>query len=201
MSFTRDQLVSGEQVVLITHQHPIVLLRSALVDFVSAVIAVGISIATSNFWFLLIVVIPSLMLGYDVLARQRKEYIITNRRVVKQEGIFTVHSFDAPLDKINNVFHEQSVLGRILGYGKVGLETASEEGTTIFHMIPRPVHFKNRIVEQREHYQTGGAVSGEAATSREVVLKLLDELSRLRDRKVITPDEFELKKKELLSRL
>lgn len=201
MSFTENQLMSGEQIILITHQHPIVLLRWLLIDLVSVVILVGIAIATGNFWPLILLIIPSSILAYDIIARHRKEYIITDRRVVKQEGIFTIHSFDAPLDKINNVFHEQNFVGRILNYGQVGLETASEQGTTIFHLIPSPVSFKNRIVEQRESYRSGTREPTTSSSSRETVLRLLDELANLRDRKVITAEEFDLKKRELLGRL
>jgi len=70
-------------------------------------------------------------------------YILTDRRVVKREGAFSTSSFDVPLNKINNVFRQQSFLGRLFRYGQVCLETASEQGTTIFDFLWRPLDFKN----------------------------------------------------------
>ena len=54
---------------------------------------------------------------------------------------------------LNNIFHKQTVLQRILGNGEVGLETASETGMLEFCDVPRPLAFKNAIVQYREAYK------------------------------------------------
>jgi uncharacterized membrane protein YdbT with pleckstrin-like domain len=168
---------------------------------VSLVILAGLAYTLQGYyWILLFVLAPLLYLIWEILVRQSREYIVTDRRVVKQEGIFSIHSFDAPLDKVNNVFHEQNVLGRIFKYGNVGLETASEQGTTLFEFIPEPVRFKNMIVAQREKRASNPSPQP-AARTREDVPRLLNELAALRDRNVISAAEFEAKKKALLDQL
>jgi uncharacterized membrane protein YdbT with pleckstrin-like domain len=199
MSFAKDQLLPDETLIAITRQHPLVLSRAILLNFLSAAVFLGLSYAAGRYWILLCQLVPSAFLVWKILDRQRKEYIITDRRVVKHEGILSVTSFDAPLDKINNVFHEQSFFGRILKYGDVGLETASEQGTTIFHFITDPIRFKNCIVRHQEARRA--SVAPPAPASRQSIPQLLEELASLRDRNIITAQEFERKKKALLDRI
>ncbi len=200
MSFTKDQLLPGEKLILLTHQHFLVLLRSVLVNIAIFIIVLGLTIRLGKPLFLLFQVVPLAYLLWEVIARQQREYVLTDRRVVKQEGVFSVKSFDASLDKVNNVFHEQSFWGRIFRYGDVGLETASEQGTTIFDQVPDPVNFKNCIVRERESYKSTAASSG-AAGEREDIPRLIQDLASLRDRNIITAEEFEMKKKALLDRI
>ncbi len=199
MSFTKDQLLPAESIVLIAHQHAVVLLKPILVNVLAATLIAGISVMLENYKFLLFELVPFAYLCWEIIVRRKREYVITNRRVVKQEGVISVSSFDAPLDKINNVFHEQSALGRIFGFGDVGLETASEQGTTQFRMIANPVAFKNCIVQQREAYRISSQGSG--GSGREDIPRLLRDLAQLRDRNVITAEEFEAQKKRLLEKL
>jgi len=133
MSFTKNQLLPGESIVLIAHQHALVLLKPILVNVVAAMVLVGISVVLNNYPFLLFYLVPLAYLCWEISVRKNREYVITNRRVVKQEGVVAVSSFDAPLDKINNVFHEQSALGRILGFGDVGLDRSSSAVRTVFY--------------------------------------------------------------------
>ncbi len=201
MPFAKDQLLPGETLIVQVHQHFLVLLRPILLNIVIAVVLVGLvsAIPQHPYWLLLFYIAPLAYLLWEVYVRSQREYVVTDRRVVKQEGVFAVHSFDASLDKVNNVFHEQTLLGRLFNYGLVGLETASEQGTTVFDYIPDPVRFKNSIVAQRERRTAGGPVS--QPRSREDIPRLLEQLADLRDRKILSPEEFEAKKKALLDQL
>lgn len=196
MSFTKDQLLPGENLIVLARQHAFVLFWPVVLNILVLAVLVAISYFTQNFWFLLFYLIPLLYLVWEYAAWHNREYILTDRRVVRQEGVFSINSLDAPLDKINNVFHEQSFLGRLFRYGEVGLETASEQGTTIFEFLAHPVDFKNAIVRQREMYKISVP---EAAQSS--VPQLIGELASLRDRQIITEAEFQEKKKALLQTL
>jgi uncharacterized membrane protein YdbT with pleckstrin-like domain len=198
MSFTKKQLLPGETVVALVHQHPVVLLKPFLLVVLVAVLCGALYYFYSP-WFMLLLLAPIVYLLGKIAARNAKEYIVTDHRVVKQEGLFSKSSFDASLDKINNVFHQQSFIGRIFRYGTVGLETASEQGTTIFDYIPNPVQFKNNVVRQRETYRRSPGSSG--VNLPQDVPRLLDELASLRDRNIISNEEFESKKKSLLDKI
>jgi uncharacterized membrane protein YdbT with pleckstrin-like domain len=199
MSFTKNQLLPGENLILLARQHPFVLLKPVLLNLLVLTLLAILSIHFENAWLLIpgLATLAYLLLKY--LEWKRREYILTDRRIVKQEGVFSISSFDAPLDKINNVFHRQSLLGRLFQYGEVGLETASEQGTTIFNFLSRPVAFKNSLVRERELYMGGGDTAN-AAQSQDVP-RLLEELASLRDRNIITQSEFEEKKRTLLQKI
>lgn len=199
MSFTKNQLLPGENLVILARQHPLVMLRPILVNIVVLAILVTIVVYKPEIaWILAFYLVPFVYLLWEFLTWRKREYILTDRRVVKQEGVFSVSSFDAPLDKVNNVFHEQSLAGRIFKYGVVGLETASEQGTTVFDFLMRPLEFKNQLVHQREKYREN---SGAPVGATKSVPQLIQELASLRDQKIITESEFQEKKKSLLEKL
>jgi len=186
--------------IVVVHPHILVLARPILVNIAACAVLAALSWRLNTYWLMIFCLIPLAYLCWEILERLLREYIVTDRRVIKREGVFTISSFDASLDKINNVFYEQSLVGRILGYGRVGLETASEQGVTAFEMIPRPVEFKNQILRQRETYQSA-APTQRVESTRADIPRLLEELASLRDRNIITAAEFEAKKQSLLDKL
>jgi uncharacterized membrane protein YdbT with pleckstrin-like domain len=198
MSSAKKQLLPGETIVTLVHQHPIVLLKPIMLVVLVAIVCGFLSYYV-NPWFMLVLLVPLAYLFWKITVRNAKEYVVTDHRVIKQEGVFSKSSFDASLDKINNVFHEQSILGRICKFGTVGLETASEQGTTVFDFIPDPVQFKNNLVCQRETYRR--SLSLPNTNAPQDVPRMLDELASLRDRNVISSEEFESKKKALLDKI
>jgi uncharacterized membrane protein YdbT with pleckstrin-like domain len=200
MSFTKHQLLPGEKLILLARQHLFVLVKPILLNLVAlAALAAIYYFANVPGWVLLLDLAPLAYLLYKIFDWKQREFILTDHRIVKQEGVFSVSSFDAPLDKINNVFHQQSLLGRLFKYGEVGLETASEQGTTIFDFLSRPLEFKNTLAAQRESYLSGNnSVSAPQAPN---IPKLIEDLASLRDRNIISAAEFEEKKKSLLDKI
>jgi len=200
MSFTKQQLLPGEKLVLLTRQHPFMLFKPVLITLVVlAAAAVLYFEGVVGIWILLVGLAPLVYLAYKIFDWNQREFILTDHRIVKQEGIFSVSSMDAPLDKINNVFHRQSFMGRLFRYGEVGLETASEQGTTIFSFLSHPLDFKNALVSQRERYLGNNSAANTAQPPD--IPKLLEQLASLRDRDIISASEFEEKKKALLEKL
>jgi uncharacterized membrane protein YdbT with pleckstrin-like domain len=200
MSFSKHQLLPGENLILLSRQHMLALVKPMLLTLILLAIVAALYVyLVQKEWILLFCLIPIAFLVLRVSDWKQREYILTNRRVVKQEGVFSVSSFDAPLDKINNVFHQQSFMGRIFKYGNVGLETASEQGTTIFSFLSRPLDFKNSLVHQRELYI--GINNSANTTQLQNIPKLLEELASLRERNIITAEEFQEKKKNLLEKI
>jgi len=199
MSFTKEQLLAGESLIVLTHQHLIVLLRPVLINIVSIAVLVALALTIQQYWPIIFYLVPIAYFLWELLVWRSREYVVTDHRVVKQDGVFSITSFDASLDKINNVFHEQNLAGRLFKYGTVGLETASEQGTTVFEYIPRPIDFKGKIVRQREMYRSVAGL--QTAGLKQDIPHLLEELASLRDRGIITPQEFDEKKKALLDKI
>jgi len=126
------------------------------------------------------------------------EHVLTNRRLIQQTGILSKQSMDAPLDKVNNVEHWQTLWGRILGYGDVEIDTASEHGATRFRSISRPLEFKNAIVAASEAYRSYRFAPPPAASSG---AERMRQLKALLDEGLISGEEYEAKRKKLLEEM
>ena len=130
-----------------------------------------------------------------------RDYVLTNRRVVLEEGILSRRSTDASLGKINNVEHRQSLWGRLLGFGEVEIDTASETGATRFPGISRPLEFKRAILSAVEGYRFQGSIPPPAAAAALSPAEKIRELKSLLDEGLISPQEFEAKRRELLAQM
>jgi uncharacterized membrane protein YdbT with pleckstrin-like domain len=212
MHFAKHQLQEGEEIVLQTNQHIVVLFKPIVLTVLAFIIVIPTVIYLREShpairWLLLALIPFVIYLGWEFIDRANEEYVVTNCRVVKQEGVFTKKSFDAPLDKINNIFHTQTLLGRLGNYGNVGLETASELGLTDFEYIPDPIGFKNTLMAEREKYKQRENKVQPTPTdpsqpiSKENIPDLLERLAKLRDSKVITEEEFQESKRKLLGKI
>ena len=69
------------------------------------------------------------------------EFVVTNRRVIRKVGLFAREIQQAPLEKVQDITVEQGAFGRMLGYGTVIVETASEKGMLVFPRSPRRTAF------------------------------------------------------------
>lgn len=143
-----------------------------------------------------------LVLGWKYLNLRANQFLVTNHRVIRQTGLLSVSSMDSRLDKINNVEHRQTLWGRLLHYGDVEIDTASEVGKALFLSVSNPLGFKHAIVAAAENYRAGlrpasptPAASGPSGAER------LRQLKALLDDGLISAEEFEAKRRELLSQL
>ncbi len=161
----------------------------------------------------LLITLAPLLEAARILADWLNErYIITNRRVMEVKGIINKHVRDSALEKVNDVELEQSVVGRILGYGTVQIITGSDIGINMFRRISNPVRFKREMLNAKERLS---AESSPGSIGEEPILSvgtttpgaggrisdLLIELAELRQKGILSEEEFQAKKKELLARL
>jgi uncharacterized membrane protein YdbT with pleckstrin-like domain len=79
--------------------------------------------------------------------RRSTHYVLTNYRVLVETGIVSKASKSSQLDKINDVSCQQTLWGRMLGYGDLVLETAGEMGTTKLAAVPDPIGVQKAILD------------------------------------------------------
>ncbi|HET9852805.1 MAG TPA: PH domain-containing protein [Candidatus Limnocylindrales bacterium] len=82
-----------------------------------------------------------------------QDYVITNRRVMKVEGILKKRSADSSLEKINDAVLEQSVFGRMLGYGDLDILTANEQSVDRYRMLSEAQTFKRTMLEEKHRLE------------------------------------------------
>ncbi|HET9794930.1 MAG TPA: PH domain-containing protein [Thermoanaerobaculia bacterium] len=128
------------------------------------------------------------------------EFVVTDRRILHKIGVFAHETRQCPLERIQDVTVDQSFWGRLLGYGDLAIETASERGQILFPTIEHPEALRTAIWT---HVGPGGVSvpSPEAAASSPPARSAapadrLAELNDLKNRGLITPEEFEAKRRE-----
>lgn len=154
---------------------------------------------------LIVAALFGIVLAWKNYVLRTNEYVLTNHRVIQQMGILNKRSVDSRLDKINNVEHQQSVWGRIFGFGDVMIDTASETGTAVFRNISRPLDFKRAIVSVSEQYRAAfrhsGPVLAAAAPAVPSAADRLRDLKRLLDEGLVSQEEYEAKRRRLMEEL
>jgi uncharacterized membrane protein YdbT with pleckstrin-like domain len=151
---------------------------------------------------------------YNFVAWRTAEYKVTNLRVLAHDGLLRSRQTDTLLTSVADVRTKVSAVGRGLGYGDITVYSASgEAGADKFQSVRNVEQFKTRILEQKmkaDHPEVGVVAAAAAAASSPAAasapaqpdaMATLEQLGRLRDSGVITPEEFEAKKQELLSRI
>lgn len=207
-SYTNSLLGKEEHINLVSRQHWLVLFSMILPELAIMILLIaGISISLITFksewiWFVFIVLIlPVLSMVRDWLIWWNKQYIITNRRVIKIAGIINKDVTDSSLEKVNDVKLVQSFWGRLLNYGNVHIMTASELGINLFSQIADPIKFKTTMLDakEKEESEIGDAIKSgmNSSSAPDIILKL----GGLRDKGLISEEEFQQKKKEILTKM
>ena len=207
--YLKSLLGENEQVLFVTHHHWLVLAGEILAEALLAVILVVlVSLVWAMKWIIsplvplgyLLLVIPLISLWRDVLIWRSREYVVTNRRVIQLAGVFNKNITDSSLDKVNDVKMSQSFLGRVLGYGNIEILTASELGANKFTYIGRPIQYKTAMINAKEKLERAPA---EPAAPRPAAgpADLLTQLDVLRQHGVLTEEEFQAKKADLLKKM
>jgi uncharacterized membrane protein YdbT with pleckstrin-like domain len=163
-------------------------------------------------------IVGVLGIGWYIVVWRVERYIVTTRRVIETGGVFNKWSRDTSLDMITDMIVDHPLLGRIFGYGDIELLTAAEQGTNKIQFLPHADDFKKELLDAKHEHELelSGARATQAAApdpepasaaaepahvSAEEVDASLTRLADMRDRGLITQDEFDAKKKELLDRI
>jgi hypothetical protein len=91
-----------------------------------------------------------------------------------------------------------------LNYGDVEILTASELGTNLFQRINNPIKFKTAMLNEKEKMGFGDAdmpLAAPAAPKPVEVPTLLAQLNAMRQEGLITEQEYQKKKAEVLARM
>lgn len=149
--FIDEILQPGETVRYSTNAHWMFYLRSIWAAIVALLLFAG-SQAVATDWL-----VKALLAAATVVAlaaaywackawfhRFTTETDVTDRRVVHKTGFVKRHTFEIPLDKIESVDVDQSILGRILNYGDVTIMGVGE-GRQKIATIASPLKFRSAI--------------------------------------------------------
>ena len=208
--YLESLLGDREEILLITRQHWFVFVRSILFELLlAALIIVAISLlwgflpAVPVFLGYILLLLPIGGLVQDYLVWINKMYVITNRRVMQIAGIINKNVTDSSLEKVNDVKMNQSFWGRIFNFGDIEILTASELGVNQFKRIGEPIQFKTTMLNAKEDldFDNDHIKSHPPRENEEDVPRMIVELDHLRKNGILTDEEFEAKKNQLLAKL
>lgn len=207
MAFPRRLLTEGEEIVIDLRPHWIAVVGPT---FVTLLVVAA--------WIIVLPRIPGEGRGHDIMfwgavavgviiliwypVRRfvdwlTSQFVVTNERMISREGWIAKSSVDIPLERINNILFNQSVFERIIGAGDLLIESAGERGQQRFTDVRHPESIQKIIYEQAEtrnlHMESGGRAATPPSLSDE-----LARLADLRDRGVLSEEEFQAQKARLL---
>ena len=123
MAYIDESLSAGEEIAGLFEQHWVVRIPMVL-------------------WLLLVITFPLAI--YEYLRVRHTELGVTNKRVISKTGIISRKSEEMKLTSIETVEIDQSILGRMLGYGNI---TVSGRGSSdvLFRNVDDPMGVKRAI--------------------------------------------------------
>ena len=211
MSFPRNLLADHEKVIFELRPHWVSLLPSVLWT-----LAVGVGLflgyaaadaivdgeadtaksiigGVSTLAWLGLAVVPALRWYFTL-------FVLTSDRLITRSGIVAKQSREIPLERINDVAFNQSVLDRVLGAGDLLVESAGERGQTRIENVRKPEQVQLMIYKETED-NNNRMMRPAARSSAASIPEQIAALARLNDQGVLSDSEFEEKKRELLGRI
>ena len=206
-NYLKNLLGENEHIIFVTRQHWLVLLGQILAK---SVLALGLIILITLVWRIwlphalvplayLLLSLPLLGLLRNVISWTSRQYIVTDWRVIQISGVFSKEVTDSSLEKVNDVKLEQSLGGRLLDYGDLEILTASELGVNRFTHVEQPIRFKTAMLNAKEKLEHGQA--GLGRRSGVDIAGPIEQLDNLRGQGLLTEEEFQQQKAQVLAKL
>ena len=141
----RTELIQGEVILYQTRKHWITFAIAVLITF-------GLGYLVFSLFKSVIIGILFISAGIWYFWTERKNniWVITDRRIIDEWGVFTINSKETPLDKINNLVYKKDIPGMFFGYGTIFIQSAAERGETVIKMIPAPEKFVQAVSNAME---------------------------------------------------
>jgi uncharacterized membrane protein YdbT with pleckstrin-like domain len=156
------------------------------------------------------------MTAYAFVQWKTTKFAVTSERVAYQSGVIRRQGVSIPLNRINNVNFNQTMVARMLNNGVVVIESAGETGDSVFENIPDPENVRTLIFkeverdEQRDSDRDAASLAKAlrdqapptgAAAAASTVPERLKQLDDLRAQGMVTEDEYALKRQHILEDL
>ena len=126
------QLAEGERIVIRTTQHPGVLWRPLLWAAGALALYVWLDVdvhAGRRFLQIALVAlgVALVRLGWAELQRRYRWIVVTNKRILKHEGVLDLSVPMMRLTKVTDMTYRRNLLGEITGFGTIIIESAGQQ--------------------------------------------------------------------------
>jgi uncharacterized membrane protein YdbT with pleckstrin-like domain len=139
LGYIESNLLSDEEVVYRAHLHWKVYWKSFLI----MLIGVGLLFVEPIVGG--VVIFGGFIVGLrDFIEYKTSEFAVTTKRVIIKVGLLRRRTLELLLRQVEAISVEQTILGRMLGFGSVTL-TGTGGVQEVFHNISSPLEFRKRI--------------------------------------------------------
>src|SRR6202165_5959369 len=160
-----SNLLPGENLVLKEHQHWIFLAKALWVPIVVVVLVLVadftiIRDGNSSLRAILPLGVIALALLWLIVVWIRwrsTTYTLTDQRIKIETGVFGRQEKVIPIDRVQDCTTRTSVVGRMLGYGRVEIDSAGAQGAAILDHLPNPGAFRDQVFMQSERRRSPAA--------------------------------------------
>lgn len=112
--------------------------------------SLGVPASISILLALALLLIP----GYYHIRRNMVRYTVTDAKLQIDTGLIARTSRNIPLSKVQDVTVSASIPQRMLGFGDIIVDNASElGGSTVMHNINSPRHYANLLLRELRRWQ------------------------------------------------
>jgi uncharacterized membrane protein YdbT with pleckstrin-like domain len=206
VAFDSSNLHRDEKVVLDLHPHWIMLVKGVVILLVTVVI--GIWVLT---WDLdgtteqivkaaagLAIIASLLYMLQRWIAWISTNFVVTTDRCIYREGIVSKRGVEIPLERINTVFFNQSVVDRMIGAGTLTIESAGENGVQTFEDVRDPIGVQQVLYQEMEDNENRKFDRVRAPAQQVSVADEIAKLAQLHDQGHLSDAEFAAQKARLL---
>lgn len=203
MAFPDDYLNEREELILNLKPHWWVFSQSValLVAAVAAAVVLNvIDVAYVGWlgWALLLAAIINLGVVYTKWAQTF--FVLSSERLIFRTGVLTKRGVELPVGRIDNINFRQSLFERMIGAGDLLIESAGESGQSRFSNVRKPDAIQNEIYRQIDRQNDRGYGAAPQAPTDDVAAKI-KQLDELRRQGLVSDEEFEAKRRDLLDRM
>ena len=152
----------GEHILASAQRHWVVLVRPLAATVVAMAVSIVLLILLPVRGELqLFLVLGVLLMGIGVLnlyywGWRAHEYVLTDQRVILNEGILSKFSRSIAIDRIQDLTTFQGLWGRAWGFGDIELESAGRDSAEVLSTVPHPQQLRNAIFAQMEARRRAG---------------------------------------------
>jgi membrane protein YdbS with pleckstrin-like domain len=112
--------------------------------------AIGVSASISIPVALALLLVPA----YYHIRRNMVRYTVTDSKLQIDTGLIARTTRNIPLSKVQDVTVSASIPQRLLGFGDIVVDNASEMGgSTVMHNISRPRHYADLLLRELRRWQ------------------------------------------------
>jgi uncharacterized membrane protein YdbT with pleckstrin-like domain len=150
MSYVTEVLQPGETLRFSTNIHWFVYLKAILALIVGLVLlgwyyAEGQSVFVLLFGGVVFTLTAVILAVPAWLRRFGTEVAVTDRRVIYKTGLIQRHTIEINIDKIESADVDQSIVGRLFGFGSITIR-GTGEGVEPLRNIAQPLQLRNAVL-------------------------------------------------------